>query len=76
MPCDVTESATAWPVAPGMPLYVTINEAAEITGVSRAKLREWAYDKGRPIPQMRPGNKVLLLRTAALPAYLEGRECL
>lgn len=74
MPCDVIESTTAWPVAPGMPLYVTIDQAAEITGVSRARLREWADDRARPIPQMRPGKKVLL-RTAALPAYLEGREC-
>lgn len=63
----------AWPLPTGMKLYVSIDQAAEITGVSRDRLRRWAADRVDPIPQLQCGSKVLL-RTAALPAYLARKE--
>ena len=55
-------------------MYATIDRAAEIAGVSRDKMREWAHDQRDPLPQMQCGRK-RLVRVAALPAYLERREC-
>ena len=63
-----------WPVPAELPLYATIDRAAEIAGVSRDKMREWAHDQRDPLPQMQCGRK-RLVRVAALPGYLERREC-
>ena len=63
-----------WPVPAELPLYATIDRAAEIAGVSRDKMREWAHDQRDPLPQMQCGRK-RLVRVAALPEYLQRREC-
>ena len=62
-----------WPVPAGVPLYAPIEEAAQITGISRDMLREMANDQRDPLPQIRRGKK-RLLRMGALPEYLERRE--
>ncbi|EOS50930.1 hypothetical protein [Adlercreutzia caecimuris] len=65
---------TEWPVPAEFPLYAPIDRAAEIAGVSRDKMREWAHDQRDPLPQIPCGRK-RLVRIGALPEYLMRREC-
>ena len=57
----------------GLPLYVTVNEAARIAGISQHQMRAYVNDQVRPLPHLKAGSKVLV-RVAALPEYLKSRE--
>ncbi len=53
----------SWPVPLGLPLYVTVEQAAKLAGIGRDR-----------IPQMRVGRAKTLIRTSAIPEYLRRRE--
>lgn len=64
-----------WPVPAELPLYVSVERAAKIAGVSRDRMYEFVNSRADPIPQMRVGRGgKVLIRTAALPEYLMRRE--
>ena len=67
------DSIELWPVPVGIPLYVTIDEAAELTGMPRDLMRQWANNQLDPMPQIQRGKKKLL-RTSALPEYIKKHE--
>lgn len=64
----------SWPNPTEWPLYVSIEDAAEIAGVGRDVMYAWANDATDPIPHLVIGKKKKLIRTAALPEYLMSRE--
>lgn len=68
------ESEAAWPVPPEWPLYVPVERAAEIAGVSYERMREWADDQRDPIPHIAAGRRKKLIRVAALPGYMRSKE--
>lgn len=64
----------SWPVPLGLPLYVTVEHAAKLAGVSYECMRAWASSMVDPIPHIAAGRVKKLIRTAAIPAYLETKE--
>lgn len=64
----------SWPVPLGLPLYVTVEHAAKLAGVSYECMRAWASSMVDPIPHIAAGRAKKLIRTAAIPAYLETKE--
>lgn len=64
----------AWPVPPEWPLYVPLERAAKIAGVSVDTMREWANDVSDPVPYIRAGRAKKLIRVAALPEYMKRKE--
>lgn len=69
-----TAPTSAWPVPPEWPLYVSVDQAAKIAGVSYDLMRKWADAQRDPVPHITVGRKKKLVRVAALPAYLEKKE--
>lgn len=63
---------TAWPVPPEWPLYVSIDQAAKIAGVSYDMMTAWANSID-PIPHIRSGRKKLI-RVSAIPEYAQKQE--
>lgn len=68
------QAAPYWPNPPEWPLYVSIERAAQIAGVSYATMSAWANSRTDPIPHMNMGRAKKLVRTAAIPAYMAARE--
>lgn len=68
------EAAWAWPSPPEWPLYVTVERAAEIAGVSRDTMYAWANAAVDPVPHIAAGRAKKLIRVAALPEYLRRKE--
>lgn len=68
------QAAPYWPNPPEWPLYVSIERAAQIAGVSYATMSAWANARVDPIPHMSMGRAKKLVRTAAIPAYMAARE--
>lgn len=66
---EAPEAAAAWPNPPEWPLYVTVERAAKIAGVSYETMRAWADRAVDPIPHIRTGSRKKLVRTAAIPAF-------
>lgn len=64
----------SWPVPLGLPLYVTVEHAAKLAGVSYECMRAWANSMVDPIPHIAAGRAKKLIRTAAIPAYLQTKE--
>lgn len=64
----------SWPVPPGLPLYVSVEQAAKLAGIARDRMYEYANSRADPIPQMRVGRSKTLIRTSAIPEYLRWRE--
>ena len=64
----------SWPVPPGLPLYVSVEQAAKLAGIGRDLMYEYANSRADPIPQMRVGKGRTLIRTSAIPEYLRRRE--
>ena len=64
----------SWPNPPQWPLYVTVEQAAEIAGVSRETMYAWVNAAANPIPHLRAGRSKKLVRTAAIPAYAMALE--
>ncbi len=63
-----------WPVPMGMPLYVTVERAALLAGVPYERMKAYASAAVDPIPHIAVGRAKKLIRTAAIPAYMESRE--
>ena len=55
------------------PLYVSARRAAQLTGISEHRIREWLNDTRDPLPHIRCGNR-RLIRAGALPEYLKRKE--
>ena len=68
------ERLWAWPNPPEWPLYVTVERAAEIAGVSRRTMYEWVNAAVDPVPHIAAGASKKLVRVAALPEYMKRRE--
>lgn len=64
----------SWPVPPGLPLYVSVEQAAKLAGIGRDLMYEYVRSRADPIPQMRVGRSKTLIRTSAIPEYLRRRE--
>ena len=64
----------AWPVPPGLPLYVSVEQAAKLAGIARDRMYEYVNSRADPIPQMRVGKGRTLIRTSAIPEYLRRRD--
>ena len=64
----------SWPVPLGLPLYVTVEQAAKLAGIGRDRMYEYVNSRADPIPQMRVGRAKTLIRTSAIPNYLRRRE--
>ena len=56
----------------GHPLYLSVEQAAEFTGIGQRTLRDW-LNSADPPPFIRIGAKRLIQRDA-LPAYLESKQ--
>lgn len=56
----------------GFPLYLSVEQAAEFTGIGQRTLRDWLNSTDPP-PFIRIGAKRLIQRDA-LPAYLESKQ--
>lgn len=63
-----------WPVAMGLPLYVSVEQAAKLAGIGRDRMYEYVNSRADPIPQMRVGRSKTLIRTSAIPEYMRRRE--
>ena len=63
-----------WPVPPGLPLYVSVEQAAKLAGIGRDLMYEYVRSRADPIPQMRVGRSKTLIRTSAIPEYLKRKE--
>lgn len=63
-----------WPVPPGLPLYVSVEQAAKLAGIGRDLMYEYVRSRADPIPQMRVGRTKTLIRTSAIPEYMRRRE--
>lgn len=63
-----------WPVPPGLPLYVSVEQAAKLAGIGRDLMYEYVRSRADPIPQVRVGRSKTLIRTSAIPEYLRRRE--
>nr|DAE63978.1 MAG TPA: helix-turn-helix domain protein [Caudoviricetes sp.] len=57
----------------GVPLYVSIAEAARIAGVSDEMMRAWANSSPEHIPYIQSGRKKLI-RVAGIAAWAEKME--
>lgn len=68
------EAGATWPNPTDWPLYVTVERAAEITGVSYQTMRSWVDSRADPIPHLRMGKAKALVRTAAIPEYAKTKE--
>lgn len=64
----------SWPVPLGLPLYVSVEQAAKLAGIARDRMYEYVNSRADPIPQMRVGKGRTLVRTSAIPEYLRRRE--
>lgn len=64
----------SWPVPLGLPLYVSVEQAAKLAGIARARMYEYVNSRADPIPQMRVGRSKTLIRTSAIPEYMRRRE--
>lgn len=65
-----------WPNSLELPLYVSIDQAAELAGVAREVMAAWVDAVADPIPHIRVGAKgrKRLIRTAAIPEYMRRKE--
>lgn len=64
----------SWPVPLGLPLYVSVKQAAKLAGIASDRMYEYVNSRADPIPQMRVGKGRTLIRTSAIPEYLRRRE--
>lgn len=62
------------PVPPETPLYVTVEAAAKLAGVSYDTMSAWASRVDDPIPHIAAGRSKKLIRVAAIPEYAMRRE--
>lgn len=63
-----------WPVPPGLPLYVSVEQAAKLAGIDRDLMYEYVRRRADPIPQIQVGRSKTLIRTSAIPEYMRRRE--
>ena len=60
------------PQPPEVPLYVSVEQAAGLAGVSYSTMSAWANAAVGAIPHIASGKKKLI-RVAAIPAYAAAR---
>lgn len=67
---------STWPAPPGCPLYVSVDRAAKIAGVSYEDMRAWVDRVQDPIPYITVGKlgKKKLVSVAAMPEWMRKRE--
>lgn len=63
-----------WPVSLGLPLYVSVEQAAKLAGIGRDLMYEYVRSRADPIPQIQVGRSKTLIRTSAIPGYMRRRE--
>lgn len=63
-----------WPVPVDWPLYVSVERAAGIAGVSYETMSSWVNSRVDPIPHLAAGRSKKLVRVSAIPAYAMTRE--
>lgn len=65
-----------WPNSLELPLYVSVDKAAELAGVGKDVMRAWVDAVADPIPHIRVGRKggKKLIRTSAIPGYMRRKE--
>lgn len=68
------EQLTSWPNPPNLPLYCTVQQAADIGGVSYELMKTWVEDPFDGLPYILVGRKKKLIRTSALPEYMRRKE--
>lgn len=73
---EAVEVTPVWPNPIELPLYVPVHKAAQLAGVSYELMRKWVDTKINPIPHIRVGKTMskALVRTAAIPEYLQTKE--
>lgn len=67
-------SQTLWPSPVEYPLYVPVEKAAKIAGVRYEVMRQWVDAVDSPIPHIVMGKRKKLIRVAAIPEYMKGKE--
>lgn len=72
---ELEEARAPWPVPTDWPLYVPVERAAQIAGVSYEYMRA-ACDRrdGEAIPHIDMGKRKKLVRVSAIPAYMASAE--
>lgn len=71
---EVVTVPIEWPSPVEWPLYVSVQQAADIAGVTYDLMRRWTDDVANPIPHMVVGRRKKLVRVAAIPEYMRGKE--
>lgn len=65
------EVRSPWPVPTDWPLYVPVERAAQIAGVSYEAMRSYCDRRdGAAIPHIDMGKRKKLVRVSAIPAYM------
>ena len=62
------------PSPPEVPLYVSVDKAARLAGVSYELMATWANSAVAPIPHIAVGKSKKLIRVAAIPEYAKRKE--
>lgn len=62
------------PSPPEVPLYVSVDKAARLAGVSYELMAAWANSPVDPIPHIAVGKSKKLIRVAAIPEYAKRKE--
>lgn len=71
---DQIEEVAHIPPPPEVPLYLSISDAAKLTGISYELMSTWANAVVDPIPHITVGRSKKLIRVAAIPAYAKRKE--
>lgn len=73
---EALPNAGMWPVPTDWPLYVPVDRAAEIAGVSYELMRKWVDAVGDHIPYIQAGRNKKLVRVSAIPEFMMKKESL
>lgn len=68
------ETVAEMPGPPELPLYVSVERAAKLAGLSYEKVSEWVSAAVDPLPHICVGKSKKLVRVAALPEYARRKE--
>ena len=68
------ETVAEMPPPPELPLYVSVERAAKLLGLSYETVSAWANAAVDPLPHISVGRSKKLVRVAALPAYARRKE--
>lgn len=71
---NLKDTSQNWPSPTEWPLYVPVEKAAKIAGVSYECMREWVDAVKDPMPHILIGKAKKLIRVAAIPEYMKTKE--